>query len=55
MILAGAPSKILSNNFEDLFINRGVDPRTLEEIITGYSLFDAGLENPLAFVKVTFQ
>ena len=55
VILAGAPSKILSNNFEDLFINRGVDPRTLEEIITGYSLFDAGLENPLAFVKVTFQ
>ena len=55
VILAGAPSKILSNNFEDLFINRGIDPRTLEEIITGYSLFDAGLENPLAFVKVTFQ
>ena len=55
VILAGAPSKILSNNFEDLFINRGVDPRTLEEIITGYSLFDAGLENPLSFVKVTFQ
>ena len=55
VILAGAPSKILANNFEDLYINRGVEPRTLEEIITGYSLFDAGLENPLAFVKVTFQ
>ena len=55
VIYAGAPSKILANNFEDLFINRGVDPRTLEEIITGYSLFDAGLENPKSFVKVTFQ
>ena len=55
VILAGAPSKILANNFEDLYINRGVEPRTLEEIITGYSLFDAGLENPLSFVKVTFQ
>ena len=54
VILAGAPSKILANNFEDLYINRGVEPRTLEEIITGYSLFDAGIENPLGFVKVTF-
>ena len=55
VILAGAPSKILANDFEELFINRGIEPRTLEEIITGYSLFDAGLENPLSFVKVTFQ
>lgn len=55
VILAGAPSAILANNFEDLYINRGIEPRTLEEIVTGYSLFDAGIENPLAFVKVTFQ
>ena len=55
VILAGAPSKILANDFEELYINRGIEPRTLEEIITGYSLFDAGLENPLSFVKVTFQ
>ena len=55
VIYAGAPNAILANNFEDLFINRAVDPKTFEEIIAGYSLFDAGLENPLSFVKVTFQ
>ena len=55
VMLAGIPSKILANNFEDLYINRGIEPRTLEEIVTGYSLFDAGLENPTSFVKVTFQ
>ena len=55
VIYAGAPSKILANNFEDLFINRAMDPKTFEDIVAGYSRFDAGLENPLAFVKVTFQ
>ena len=55
VIYAGAPSKILANNFEELFINRAMDPKTFEDIVAGYSLFDAGLENPLAFVKVTFQ
>ena len=55
VIYAGAPSAILANNFEELFINRAMDPKTFEDIIAGYSLFDAGLENPLAFVKVTFQ
>ena len=51
---AGAPAAILANNFEDLFINRAMDPKTFEDIIAGYSLFDAGIENPLSFVKVTF-
>ena len=55
VMLAGIPSKIIANNFEDLFINHAMDPKTFEEIIAGYSLFDAGLENPLGFVKVTFQ
>ena len=55
VILAGAPSTILANNFEELFINRAMDPKTFEDIIAGYSLFDAGIENPLGFVKVTFQ
>lgn len=55
VIYAGAPGAILANDFEELFINRATEPRSLAEIITGYSLFDAGLENPLAFVKVTFQ
>jgi HK97 family phage major capsid protein len=55
VIYAGAPGKILANDFESLFINRAMDPKTFEDIIAGYSLFDAGLENPLSFVKVTFQ
>ena len=55
VIYAGAPSLILANNFEELFINRAMDPKTFEDIVAGYSLFDAGLENPLGFVKVTFQ
>ena len=55
VIYAGAPSLILANNFEDLFINRAMDPKTFEDIVAGYSLFDAGMENPKSFVKVTFQ
>ena len=55
VMYAGIPNKILANNFEDLFINRAMDPKTFEDIIAGYSLFDAGLENQLSFVKVTFQ
>ena len=55
VIYAGAPGLILANNFEELFINHAMDPKTFEDIVAGYSLFDAGLENPLGFVKVTFQ
>ena len=51
----GIPRQILANNFEELFINHAMDPKTFEDIVAGYSLFDAGLENPLSFVKVTFQ
>ena len=55
VMLAGIPSKILANNFEELFIQRAIHPKTFVETIAGYSLFDAGLENPKSFVKVTFQ
>lgn len=51
----GIPTKILANNFEELFMHHAIDPKTVDDIVTGYSLFDAGLENPLSFVKVTFQ
>lgn len=54
VVYAGVPASILANNFEELFINQAIDPKTFESIIGGYSLFGAGLENPLAFVKVTF-
>ena len=55
VMYAGIPSKILANNFEELFIQRAIHPKTFVETIAGYSLFDAGLENPKSFVKVTFQ
>lgn len=51
----GIPNKILANEFEQLFVNHAMDPTTFEDIVAGYSLFDAGLENPLSFVKATFQ
>ncbi|MEE1164556.1 MAG: phage major capsid protein [Lachnospiraceae bacterium] len=50
----GVPASILANDFEALFMNNAIDPKTFKTIIAGYSLFDAGLENPFAFVKVTF-
>lgn len=54
VVYVGVPASILANDFEDLFIFSTIEPGTVQTIVTGYSLFDAGLENPLAFVKVTF-
>ena len=53
-VYVGVPRSILANDFEALFIARDTDAKTFVTTIGGYSLFDAGLENPLAFVKVTF-
>ena len=50
----GVPESLLTNDFEELYIQSDVEPKTFKDIIGGYSLFDAGLENPIAFVKVTF-
>ena len=50
----GVPASILADDFESLFMQNSIDPKTFKTIISGYSLFDAGLENPLAMVKVTF-
>ena len=54
VVYVGVPASILANDFEALFMNNAIDPKTFKTIIAGYSLFDAGLENPLAFVKATF-
>ena len=54
VVYVGVPSSILANDFEDLYIFSAIEPGTAKTIVTGYSLFDAGLENPRAFVKVTF-
>ena len=53
-MFVGVPRSILANDFEALFIGRDTDVTTFVTTIGGYSLFDAGLENPLAFVKITF-
>lgn len=54
VVYVGVPKSILANDFEELFIYSDIESKTVNNIITGYSLFDAGLENPLAFVKITF-
>lgn len=52
-ILIGVPKKLLTNDFDALEIVPAIEPKTLLRIITGYSLFDAGLEHPEAFVEIT--
>lgn len=54
VVYVGVPRSILANDFEALFIGRQTDMTTFVTTIGGYSLFDAGLENPTAFVKITF-
>lgn len=55
VVYVGVPRSILANDFEALFIGRSTDMTTFVTTIGGYSLFDAGLENPTAFVKITFS
>lgn len=50
----GVKRGIKANNFDDLTIHSAIEPKTMNTIITAYALFDAGLENPETFVKVTF-
>lgn len=53
VIYIGVGQFILTNDFDQLEIVPSVEPKTLKRIVTGYSLFDAGLEHPQAFVKIT--
>lgn len=50
----GIPKKLLVNDYTGTEIFRSMDPKTAAEIILGYTLVDAALENPKSFVKVTF-
>jgi HK97 family phage major capsid protein len=50
----GVPSKILANDFIKLEVAEDVSASSFVKTIGGLSIFDAGLENPLSFVKVTF-
>ncbi len=47
----GYPQKILSNEFILFDVTPQIESKTLNRIFVGYSLFDAGLEDPKAFVK----
>lgn len=55
VIYVGVPRTILCNDFLALEIDMQQEPKTMNQIFTAYSLFDAGLENPKAFVKYTIQ
>lgn len=50
----GIPKMLLVNDYTGTEIFRSMDPKTAAEIILGYTLVDAALENPKSFVKVTF-
>lgn len=54
VVYVGVKGQILANNFDDLFIFSTIEPKTANTITTGYSLFDAGLQDPKGFVKATF-
>lgn len=53
-IYLGHPQNILSNDYDELTIGSDVNVTTWVETVSAYSLFDAGLEKPKAFVKATF-
>ena len=53
-IYVGIPTQILANDFDALSTARDMNIETWVTTISGYSLFDAGLENPLSFVKASF-
>lgn len=53
VIYIGVGKFLLTNDFDELEIVPAVEPKTLKRIYTGYSLFDAGLEHPQSFVKIT--
>ena len=54
VVYIGVKGQILANNFDDLFVFSAIEPKTANTITTGYSLFDAGLQDPKGFVKATF-
>lgn len=53
-VYVGVPASILANDFDELTIAKDMDVTNFVTTVGGYSLFDAGLENPLAFVKASF-
>lgn len=54
VVYFGIPRRLLANNFDALTVARDTEVTTFVTTIGAYSLFDAGLEDPLSWVKVTF-
>ncbi|MBP3657575.1 MAG: phage major capsid protein [Clostridia bacterium] len=54
VVYFGVKGQVLANDFEALFIHSAIEPKTLNNVITAYALFDSALQNPKAFVKATF-
>lgn len=54
VVYFGIPRRLLANNFDALTVARDTEVTTFVTTIGAYSLFDAGLEDPLAFVKAEF-
>lgn len=50
----GVVGSLKANDFAPLEIFPAVEPKTANRIFTGTEVFDAGLENPKAWVKVEF-
>lgn len=51
----GVRGAVKANNFAPLEVTPAIEPKTANRIFTGSEIFDAGLENPKAFVKATFK
>ena len=51
----GVRGALLANTHAPLEIFQSLEAKTANTIITGDEIFDGGLENPKAFVKVTFK
>ena len=54
VVYIGVPADILANNFDDYAFTADENAKSWVTTYSGYSLFDAGLENPYAFVKISF-
>ena len=50
----GVKGALKANDFAPLEVIPAIEPKTANRIWTGSEIFDAGLENPEAFAKVTF-
>lgn len=55
VIYGGYTSKLLVNDYDELAMATDTDIKTWKQTYSAYSLFDAGLEDPKAMFKATFD